>query len=162
MTHAFASIVRQVIAREGGATVTNDPDDRGGLTKYGISHRSYPGLDIRNLSEAQAIEIYRRDYWQPLRLDEIQHTGIAAAIFDTGVNMGTGTAARLAQSLAGVPVDGIIGPVSVRAINGAEPSLYLAMFVLSRIERHSQICTRDPSQRKYLHGWVKRCLDLLV
>lgn len=161
MSHAFESAVRVVIAREGGATITNDPVDRGGLTKYGISQRAYPDLDIANLTEDQAIAIYKRDYWDALRLSEISHTGVAAAIFDTAVNMGSGTAAKMAQGLAGVPVDGKIGPVSITAINRTDGTIFLPMFVLARIERRSEICTRDPKQKRFLHGWIKRDLELL-
>lgn len=161
MNHAFDNAVRQVIAREGGSKLTNDPNDRGGLTKYGISKRAYPDLDIQNLTETQAIGIYKRDYWDALKLDDVRDPLIAAAIFDTAVNMGATTAARLAQSLAGAPVDGKIGPVSIAGINRSEPMIFLPMFVIARIERYSDICSRDPSQKKFLHGWIRRALELL-
>lgn len=161
MSHAFESAVRQVLAREGGDRLTNDPNDRGGLTKYGISKRSYPDIDIQNLTEAQAIAIYKRDFWDALRLGDVLDSQVAAAIFDTAVNMGATTAAKLAQRLAGVPADGKIGPVSIAGINRSEPMIYLPLFVLSRIERYSDICAKDSSQKKYLHGWVRRALELL-
>ena len=161
MSHAFDSAVRQVIAREGGDKLTNDPADRGGLTKYGISRHSYPDLDIQGLTELQAVGIYKRDFWDVLKLDDVNDSHIAAAIFDTAVNMGIGTAARLAQSLAGVPVDGHIGPITIAGINRSEPMIFLPLFVIARIERYSDICTRHPGQKKYLHGWIKRALDML-
>lgn len=161
MNHAFDNAVRQVIAREGGSKLTNDPNDRGGLTKYGISKRAYPDLDIQNLTEAQATSIYKRDYWDVLNLDDVRDPLVAAALFDTAVNMGTATAAKLAQSLAGVSVDGKIGPISITGINRSEPMIFLPMFVIARIERYSDICTQDPSQKKYLHGWIRRALELL-
>ncbi len=57
----FDTAVTKTLIHEGGSRVTDDPDDRGGLTRYGISQRSYPDLDIRNLTEDQAKEVYKRD-----------------------------------------------------------------------------------------------------
>ena len=47
--------------------VTNDAADPGGLTKYGISQRAYPSLDIASLTVEQAAVIYHQDYWLPMR-----------------------------------------------------------------------------------------------
>lgn len=161
MSHAFNAAVRQVLAREGGDKLTNDPSDRGGLTRYGISKRAYPDLDIQALTESQAIAIYKRDYWDSLKLDDVRAPDVAAAIFDTGVNMGVQWAARLAQSTAGVAVDGKIGPVSIGAINRTDPQIFLILFVLARVERYSAICDKDPGQKKFLHGWIRRALELI-
>lgn len=59
----FTRSIAFVLSVEGG--LVNNPADPGGLTKYGISQRSYPDLDIRNLSIEDAKEIYFRDYWTP-------------------------------------------------------------------------------------------------
>ena len=48
---------------EGGAIVTNNPADQGGLTKYGISQAAYPGVDIENMTADTAKGIYGTDYW---------------------------------------------------------------------------------------------------
>lgn len=56
--------------------------------KYGISQRSYPNVDIRNLTEQQAKAIYKRDYWDKVKADDINSQVIAENIFDTAVNMG--------------------------------------------------------------------------
>jgi len=61
--------VPHVLKREGG--YVDDPTDRGGETKYGISKRSYPQLDIKNLTLEQALEIYRKDYWKPSRVEKL-------------------------------------------------------------------------------------------
>ena len=52
----FKLAIPRVITNEGG--YVNDPDDPGGETKYGISKRSYPALDIKNLTVEQATAIY--------------------------------------------------------------------------------------------------------
>ncbi len=74
----FTKAVEVVLRREGA--FCDQPADRGGKTNYGISQRQYPDLDIANLTEEQAIAIYRRDYWQP-RFDKIASRKVAFAPF---------------------------------------------------------------------------------
>lgn len=81
------------LRQDGG--YTDDPRDPGGETKWGISKRANPDVDIKNLTLAQAIEIYKTKYWDvyknfkrdPISLDDLP-TDLAVAIFDTGVNCG--------------------------------------------------------------------------
>ncbi len=84
----FNAAIVKTLAREGGAKYTDDPDDPGGATKYGISQRAYPDLNIRNITEAEVRDIYKRDYWDRIRGDEIKSQIVAENIFDTAVNMG--------------------------------------------------------------------------
>ncbi|MBK8754113.1 MAG: hypothetical protein IPL99_21800 [Candidatus Competibacteraceae bacterium] len=60
----FKRCITPILAEEG--RLSNDPHDPGGLTKYGISHRSYPNLNIAGLTLADAEGIYHRDYWLPI------------------------------------------------------------------------------------------------
>ena len=155
----FDSAVTKTLIHEGGSRVTDDPDDRGGLTRYGISQRSYPNLDIRNLTEDQAKGVYKRDYWDRVAGDKITEQQVAENIFDTAVNMGPRTASRLAQiALDLTPVDGIIGPNSLKAINAASPEAFMAEFTIAKIARYAYICNKNRSQKKYLLGWINRAL----
>lgn len=155
----FDKAILKTLIHEGGSKITDDPDDRGGLTKYGISQRSYPNVDIRNLTEEQAKEIYKRDYWDKVKADDIQSQEVAENIFDTAVNMGPRTAGRLAQMAADVePVDGVIGPISVAGLNKKDPETFIAEFTIAKIARYAHLCNRDRSQRKYLLGWINRAL----
>jgi lysozyme family protein len=74
-----------VVAAEGGEKVTDDPRDPGGLTKWGICQRSYPDLDIRALTESDAREIYRRDYWDACKCDELPWP-LSLYVFDAAIN----------------------------------------------------------------------------
>lgn len=76
---------------EGGPKVTNDPRDPGGLTKWGISKRANPDLDIEALSEEQAKAIYKERYWDKVG-GSAQHPAVALVAFDTAVNMGVSRA----------------------------------------------------------------------
>ena len=64
---SFAKSLNFVLKWEG--EYSNDPSDPGGETKYGISKRAYPELDIKSLTKEDAARIYYRDYWQPLDCD---------------------------------------------------------------------------------------------
>jgi len=71
---------------EGG--YVNNPNDKGGETKYGISKKAYPDLDIANLTIEQAKEIYKRDYWDRCKCAFIPDA-LSMALFDFAVNSGT-------------------------------------------------------------------------
>lgn len=85
---AFDSFAKDLIKREGG--YVNRPDDAGGETKFGISKRSYPKEDIKNLTKEKAIEFYKADYWDKVRGDDLPDQ-IARVVADIAVNSGVGT-----------------------------------------------------------------------
>jgi hypothetical protein len=117
---------------EGG--YVNDPHDRGGETKYGISKRSYPHEDIRNLTRDEAIEIYYQDYWVLPRIDD-EAPELRAKIFNMGVLMGPVTAIRLA--------------VGCHTLDEYRKVC----------EKHFEaIVIRRPSCGRYLKGWRRRAL----
>ncbi|MDY0747384.1 glycosyl hydrolase 108 family protein [Paucibacter sp. R3-3] len=154
----FSSAVTNTIANEGGARYTEIPGDAGGATKFGISKRAYPQLDIRMLSEDQAREIYRRDYWNAVKGDDIVSQAVAENLFDSAVNLGVGRAVRLAQLTVGVAQDGVPGTDTITAINQAPPDRFVADFTLAKIARYVGICNKDRSQSKFLLGWLNRAM----
>lgn len=155
MEDAFEKAFAALMQHEGG--YVDDPDDPGGETKYGISKRAYPKLDIRNLTTDDARGIYRRDYWDRIGGDAIGGAR-AAAIFDFAVNAGVGTAARLAQTVVGAVPDGDIGLKSIEAITAMDEALFVTAYRLGRIARYTHLCENNPKLRKYFFGWVRRSL----
>lgn len=97
MTTLYEQCVNFVLSQEGG--YVNDPNDPGGETNFGISKRSYPTLDIKNLTADVARGLYYKDYWLPNGCDK-RSPEMALVTFDTAVNMGPGA---LPQLLAGNP-----------------------------------------------------------
>jgi lysozyme family protein len=164
--------IRFTIAHEGG--LVNDPADPGGLTKWGISQRAYPGLDIAALTQADAWNIYRRDYWERLGLDRPAIPGaVGIATFDAAVNLGRRRAAKLLQGACNLlgcqpPLvrDGVLGPktrATVRALAAlnSERAALLALLVNTRRLRFYQVLTGiRPSQIKFLRGWLARVVAL--
>ncbi|KAB2921643.1 MAG: hypothetical protein F9K25_20090 [Candidatus Contendobacter sp.] len=106
----FNRRIKIILKEEGG--LSNHRRDPGGLTKFGISQRSYPNLDIASLTREQAIEIYHADYWNPIKGDDLP-AGLDLLLLDTAVNMGVITAALLLQDALGVTLDGHIGPITL-------------------------------------------------
>lgn len=140
----------------------NDPDDAGGLTRFGISQAAYPDLDIRALTREDAAAIYRRDYWEPIHGDELP-LRLAVQTFDHAVNAGPAGAVRLLQCALRVAADGVIGPATIAAARsqdrqGPETSIALAE---ERISFYAGLILRKPGQSKFGKGWRRRVLRTL-
>ena len=156
--HPYKEIIQKVLKREGGATVTNDSDDPGGLTKYGISKRSNPDLDIENLTLKTAVEIYKERYWKPSRADYL-NLELAEAYFDMVVNSGRVRAVKILQEACNhkkkkLKVDGMIGPNTIKACKSLEASRYRAF----RVKYYVELVLRKPVLMKYYYGWYKRAI----
>lgn len=83
----FDTAFERLIGHEGGEV--NHPKDPGGHTKYGISKRQYPSVDIAALTLDDAKAIYKRDYWDAIKGDERAYP-VAFELFDAAVNHGVG------------------------------------------------------------------------
>lgn len=112
---SFERAVANVLKNEGG--LIENPSDPGGLTNFGISQRAYPSLDIRNLTVEQATQIYRTDYWDKIRGDELWEP-LAFVLLDFAANSGVSEATKALQRVLKVPVDGVMGPQTTRAAAG--------------------------------------------
>ena len=154
----FDPAVAKTLIREGGARFTDNPDDHGGATKYGISQRAYPNVDIRNLTEDGAKAIYKRDYWDRVAGDTLKSQAVAENVFDTAVNMGATTATKLVQMTLDLDVDGKFGPGTTKAVNATDEQEFLAEFTVAKVARYAAICNKDRSQSKFLLGWINRAL----
>jgi len=157
----FFEAARIVMEYEGG--YDNDPDDPGGETKYGIAKRFYPDLDIKNLSKEQAIEIYKRDYWDKFKGDEIKFGDVCTELLDIALNLGPKTAILFLQdalnhvSKAGLEVDGIVGPLTLEAVNSCN-KIEVLVTALNGLQftRYHDLVHRIPRLGKYFTGWLAR------
>lgn len=159
MDPRFLRAVEVVLAHEGG--YVNDPRDPGGETKWGISRRSYPELDIANLTREDAIAIYYRDFYAKYGYGRLNDEAAATKIFDMAVNMGPATAHRLLQEalvFLGYPVavDGIIGPQTIGAANKADPRRLLQVLRWMAAYHYYRIADQRPQSRAFLLGWLRR------
>lgn len=156
MNH-FPYSVEVVLKNEGG--YINNPQDPGGETKFGISKKTYPSLDIKTLSQDQAKEIYYQDYWLKNNLDKIDNPEVAAAALDTVVNHGRGPylIQQALQKLGkGISIDGRIGPDTLSLINSTPPSLFLSALYDTRKAYYNGLIQSNPALNVYLKGWLSR------
>ena len=110
----FSKVIGMILKHEGG--YIDHPSDPGGETKYGISKRAYPDVDIANLSEEDAASIYKRDYWDRIKGDDLP-ASVACVVVDYAVNSGVSRASKALQGACGIANgDGIIGPHSLNAV----------------------------------------------
>lgn len=149
----FDTAFTRLIDSEGG--YVNNPADPGGETKFGISKRSYPDLDIANLTLDQAKAVYLRDFWNPLG---DAHPAIKFQCFDFAVNSGIGTAIRKLQLAVGVADDGHWGPKSAAALAAMDLNDVLMRFAAQRLLFMTSLSNWEHNSK----GWARRIAkDLL-
>jgi lysozyme family protein len=174
-------LIEEVIEREGG--YVNHPADRGGATNWGITEgvarrHGYVG-EMRALPKSEAVAIYKRLYWLAPRFNAIAERApaLAAELFDTGINMGTGTATaflqralnalnRTGSDYADITVDRQIGAATLSALDaflkkrgrGAETVLVKAVDALQGAH-YVRLAETRPSQEAFLYGWLANRID---
>ena len=154
----FFEIVNHTLEEEGG--YVNDPTDKGGETNFGISKRAYPNLDIFNLTEDDAIDIYWDDYWVRGKCDKVPGK-LQPIYFDMCVNFGIRGAVKVLQVTANgkganIEVDGGIGPNTIKAIK----NLSLERVRAFRVLKFAKIVIANPKQMKFWYGWYRRSLKI--
>lgn len=146
----FDQAFDKLINHEGGYTF--NPHDPGGETKFGISKRSYPHLDIHSLTLADAKTIYKRDFWDRAQCDKLA-PDLAFDLFDGAVNSGIGQSIRWLQRAVGVADDGVVGPLTLAAINREDDSSAIrARYNGQRLDFMTRLSTWDVFGK----GWARR------
>jgi lysozyme family protein len=158
----FLKAFDYLMYHEGG--YVKDPKDAGGETKFGVSKRSYPHLDIKNLTRDQARQIYFVDFWMKAKCEQIEDENIAIKLFDLTVHTGIPQAIKLIQRAlraagAQVAEDGIIGSITLKAINDADSTDLLAAIKSESAGYYRLIANANPSQQKFIQGWLQRAYD---
>lgn len=170
----------EIVSREGG--FVDDPDDPGGMTKYGVTLETLrrlgldltgdgatDGADLRHLSRAEAVDIYIEHYFRRPGLGALPEV-LQPSVFDMQVNAGA-NAVKILQRLCtemGFPCveDGAIGPATIRAAQlafEAAPSLLADAYGIARRNYYYALADARPASRKYARrrdggkgGWITR------
>jgi len=163
--------IESVIRREGG--YVNHPDDRGGPTNYGITQSTlsaYLGRaalvdDVKNLSRDLAVDIYEQRYYTGVGIHRLPET-VQPFVFDSAVNHGPRRAIKFIQSVCSqagylpeLTQDGAIGPNTLKGAQWAEETMgeyFLKALVEERRNYYYLIVENNPSQEKFLKGWLNR------
>jgi lysozyme family protein len=166
----FDAAVAVVLAHEGG--FQDDPQDPGNWsggaigagvcrgTKFGISAKSYPDLDIAALGEADACAIYRRDWWDRLGLARLP-APLAAKLLDAAVNLGPRPAIACLQRALNangctIAEDGLLGPATIAAAQSVPADAALTTTRDALAEHYRAIVARHPDRARFLAGWLAR------
>jgi lysozyme family protein len=170
---SFNLAIPYILAHEGG--LSNDKNDPGGITNYGISLRylksekmdlnrdgKYDAKDIRELTPKEAKKIYLDKWWNKYKYYNIKNQQVATKIFDMSVNMGPDRAHKLVKKainaivIEDIPVDGRLDSSTINTINTL-PSVHL-MMVLRELQKefYINLTVSHPRLLVFLKGWVKR------
>jgi lysozyme family protein len=164
----FKKLFPRILDSE-GRSYENVPGDNGGPTKMGIilSEWKVKGYDknkdgkidendLKLITEDDAYKIYKINYWDVIRGDEINNQVITEFICDWGVNCGIGLSVRKVQSILGLEADGKFGPKTLESINKANQKDLFNKLVESRTNYYNAIVQNHPVQSKFLKGWLNR------
>lgn len=163
----FKEALRVLVKHEGG--YVNDPRDHGGETYRGISRKFYPkwnGWKIVDMSDKDSLDgnldlmeevadFYYTYYWFKLKCDNIEDEFIAQMLFNFAVNMGKRTIIKKVQRILQVKQDGLIGQITIGALNRMNTNEFVYHFLLEIIEFYIQIGKKQPH---YLVGWLNRAI----
>lgn len=156
----FDTAVALVLQHEGG--YVSDPSDPGGETNFGISKRAYPHLDIKNMTRDEAIEIYRRDWWEKYPMDKVPPE-IAPKLFDAMVNMGPSRAITCLQRALRAETggrfkveDGDLKTETLSELGFAETTELLAAFRSELAGFYRQQTLHNSNLLRFLNGWLNR------
>jgi len=157
----FRRCVDIVLEKEGG--YVNDPDDRGGPTNMGITFntlKAWRGTeiteqDVKDLKIEEARNIYQANYWKKLSCDDLP-SGVDLVVFDFGVNAGTARSAKLLQRVCGANSDGVIGPITVGAVNSLDAAQVIRRFGELRMDHYRSLS----NWTKFGRGWTRRTDDV--
>lgn len=182
MADAFDALIEPLLKREGG--YVNDPNDRGGETNFGVTvavarENGYAG-SMRAMTRDQAKAIYRAKYWAKPGLYHIAPLSLPVAeeLFDTGVNMGTGTAAiffqralnalnRQGKDYPDIAVDGGIGPATSRAFGAflrrnGKGAVTVMLTTLNCLQgaRYIELSEGREANENFTNGWMAHRVGL--
>ncbi len=156
-----------ILSYEGG--FVNDPDDRGGATNKGVTISTWKAVgydkdgdgdidvdDLRLLTDKDVTDtVMKPHYWDRWRADEIRCQSIANILVDWVWASGA-AGIKPVQKLLGVTADGIVGPKTIAALNARSgPQLFSRIKQLRR-DFIIEVVMKNPSQQKYLKGWLRR------
>ena len=180
------SIAKDIVRREGG--YVNDPDDPGGATKYGVTIGTMRRLgldldrdgdideaDVQRLTEAQAIQIFVRHYFEDPKISRLPDD-LQASVFDMYVNSGSNAVKILQRLLGGfghpVSIDGAIGPVTAKTshvVAKLAPHHFADAYGIARRNYYYSLGDQRPASRKYCRrldggkgGWIVRAEEFIA
>ena len=168
----FLNVMPYLLQQEGGDKFTNDPNDAGGATKFGVSltflqsihiDENHDGrvdiLDIEGLDKDEATDIYWNNFWKSY-YDKMPE-GIGEKMFDVAVNTGLVRSNMFLQQAlnklgSNIKVDGLIGNGTITETTKYKPDDILNAYIDAQKAFYMDIVQKNPTQEKFLNGWINR------
>ena len=159
----FNLFINRLLRLEGG--YVNHKNDKGGCTCKGVTLPLFRGTygagldcdDLKTISDDQAACIYKRNFWDVCKADNMHDSNIAYLLVDYAVNSGCRTAIKGVQGLLGVEMDGVVGNITIGAINAySDPRELFDKLMGVRRQHYLRIVENNPSQKVFLKGWMNR------
>ena len=154
----FFKSLEMVLKHEGG--FVDHPDDPGGATNKGITHKTYSDFlgrpledvdELKNIPDEHVQLIYKQGYWDKVKGDNLP-SGVDFAIFDWAVNSGPGRAAKALQKAVGATADGAIGPKTLAAVEAADAAEIIKAVADEREAFYRSLRTFNTFGK----GWLRR------
>ncbi len=154
----FFKSLEMVLKHEGG--FVDHPEDPGGATNKGITHKTYSDFlgrpledvsELKNIPDEHVQQIYKDGYWNRVKADQLS-SGVDFCIFDWAVNSGPGRAAKALQKAVMVTQDGAIGPMTLAAVEEELPEEIIEKITKEREEFYRSLRTFDTFGK----GWLRR------
>lgn len=167
----FATLIPITLKYEGG--LVNAPNDRGGKTNWGITHKflktykNRAGIsteDVSDLTKEDAIKLYKAE-WDNYGFGELDKTDIIKLVHDFSVNSGPTKAIKTLQEILNkrgfnLTVDGHIGAKTNKAVNSVDENWLKQELQRSRAEHCDRIVDKHPEQKVFIRGWFNRINDI--
>lgn len=159
-------LAKFILSFEGG--FVNDPKDKGGATNKGVTIATWKAqgydkdgdgdIDVKDLkliSDADAIAIMRRCYWNRWHGNEIKDQSLANTLVDWLWGSGK-YAITIPQTMLGLKADGIVGPKTIEALNSVYAPHFFDRIRMRRLSFIDSIIKKTPSQKRFQAGWYRR------
>lgn len=153
---------------EGG--YVNDPVDKGGATNMGVTVATWrqvgydkdgdgdiDGDDVKLLTKKD-FEAVLKKYWDRWKADKIENQSIANILVDWVWGSGV-WGIKIPQRILGVVEDGIVGEKTLCVLNARNQKELFNEIFLARVKFLNDIVKRDPSQKRFIKGWINRLND---
>lgn len=153
------ALIMEIIDREGRKD-TNNPNDSGGRTKYGISENAHPEAWVDGPPSLEvAKQIILLDYLVKPNIHRIQPDYLRDQVADFAVPSGPHIAIQHLQRLVGVDADGVLGPATFAALATRNPETIHTQLIDSRVLMFARLVQRRPKDLEFLYGWLRRALS---
>lgn len=157
-----------ILKWEGG--FVDDKFDRGGATNMGVTIATWRQVgydkDMDGDIDAADMKLLNKDdfkrvlrlYWNRWQADKIDSQKVANILVDWVWGSGK-WGIVIPQRIMGLVQDGVVGSKTITELNSRNPITLFNSIYDRRVQFLNDIVKRDPSQNRFLKGWLNRLRD---